>query len=84
MHIHVLMAEDSMGGADLLIRSDLGVSILLNCTSWCSWRMRGIKPATSPLLRPTSAHSDAQCCFTTSLLLLGSKLIILYCSSSVC
>lgn len=41
MHIHVLMAEDSMGGADLLIRSDLGVSILLNCTSWCSWRMRG-------------------------------------------
>lgn len=55
MHIHVLMPEDSMGGADLLIRSDLGVSILLNCTSWCSWRMRGRESN-----QPPPRHSDLQ------------------------
>lgn len=61
---HLKMVDSSMGGADLLIRSDLGVGILLKRTSW----MQGIKPATPPITgRPTATHYDAQCCFTSFL-----------------
>ena len=45
-HIHSLMAEAATQGADLLIRSNLWVSILLKEVSACSWGSWGIGPVT--------------------------------------
>lgn len=53
-HIHTLMAEAAVQGAELLIRNSLGFGILLKDTSTCS--KGGFEPVT--FHNRTNKHSD--------------------------
>ena len=79
-YVHTLMAE--VQGAELLIRSNLGCSILLKDTLTCSWGSQGMEPATYRLLDSLLYHLSHSNPYV--MVTLCHKLLILILSKLLC